>query len=108
MKTGVELIAEERQKQILKHGFTGKHHADHPEWYDQNQLVSASQVLIERDTTLIEWHPLNWDAVWFQRLLDNPYFERLKIAAAMLAAELDRINELKERERRKNNGISRN
>lgn len=31
MKSGVELIAEEREKQISKHKFTGEHHFNHPD-----------------------------------------------------------------------------
>ena len=42
MKTGIELITEERKKQIDKHGFTAEHHVNHPEWYDRLQLEDAA------------------------------------------------------------------
>ncbi len=42
---GVNLIGEERNKQIEKHGFTAEHHAQHPEWYDERQLLSAATML---------------------------------------------------------------
>lgn len=97
MKKGVELIADERQKQIDKHGFTGGHHADHPEWYDANQMVDAAQVLSERHNEFINWYPINWDHSWFRRLLDKPYKERLVIAGALIAAEIDRLQEIEKR-----------
>lgn len=105
MKTGIDLLNEERQKQIDKHGFTGKHHAENPQWYDKNQLVTAAAALINIE----DWNkvspliretyervvPLNWDADWYRNLLARPYEERLQIAGALLAAELDRRIELK-------------
>lgn len=94
MKTGIELFTEERQKQISKHGFTGEHHALHPEWYDENQLVQASQYLSLQNLNHSSWHPKNWDSEWFKNLCYRPYRERLAISGALLAAELDRLNKL--------------
>lgn len=96
MKTGIQLIAEERQKQINKHGFTGEHHAKHPEWYDKGQLVYAAIRLIDYEVDGItaiykNLVPENWDLEWWQRLCDKPKEERLIIASALIAAELDRI-----------------
>jgi hypothetical protein len=91
MKNGVELIAEERQEQIIKHGFTGEHHVNHIEWYDENQLVEAAKVLSTPDLSGNVWYPKNWDHVWFYRLCRKPYFERLVIAGALIAAEIDRL-----------------
>ena len=95
MKTGIELIADERQKQIDKHGFTGEHHANHPEWYEQNQLIEASMKLsfiIADDET-----PKNWDKEWFTNLCQRNSVERLIIAGALIAAELDRLKFITER-----------
>lgn len=89
MKTGIELITEERQKQIDKHGFTAEHHAMHPEWYDKGQLIEAAHKLsfvMSNDET-----PENWDAEWFSNLCRRPHQERLIIAAALVASELDRL-----------------
>jgi hypothetical protein len=88
METGVELIAEEREKQITKHGFTGEHHACHPEWYSDNQLIEASVKIgapIPYDIA-----PKGWDKKWFTNLCNRPHKERLIISAALIAAELDR------------------
>lgn len=89
MKSGIELIAEERQKQIDKHGFTGKHHAEHPEWYNEGQLTIAASRL-SNFTAYGMREPNNWSREWWENMCDRPYEERLKIAGALIAAELDR------------------
>lgn len=90
METGLGLVANERyEKQILKHGFTGEHHALHPEWYDKNQLIEASIKLSY--TVANDEAPENWDKEWFLNLCGRPHKERLIIAAALICAEMDRI-----------------
>jgi len=68
METGVELIGKERnEKQIYKYGFTGEHHADHPEWYDQGQLIDASRFLSVESLESIDvekYVPFNWNVQW--------------------------------------------
>ncbi|KAB1228468.1 hypothetical protein [Chryseobacterium viscerum] len=95
-KTGVELIASERQKQIDKHGFTAKHSIEHPEWYDKEQLVYAAHSLLSLEVKPAMYikEPDNWDKEWFIRILkkasaDKNY--RYRVVGAFLAAELDRI-----------------
>lgn len=98
---GVQMIAQERQKQIYKHGFTAEHHADHPEWYEQGQLQYAAMALLSQDgepEKVMTETPVNWDFGWFQNLLQRNPYERVKIAGALLAAELDRQNEIRKRE----------
>lgn len=104
MKTGIEKISEERQKQIDKHDFTAQHHVDHPEWYDKDQLVTAAVALCNFKDKIensdlhkiyMKICPKNWGQNKWKALLERPYEERLKIAGALLAAELDRIELLK-------------
>ena len=96
-KTGIQLIADERhEKQIKKHGFTGEHHAQHPEWYDKGQLLQAAVQLISREPIESDSYPENWDKGWFADLLCRSYKERLVIAGALIASELDRIMALGE------------
>lgn len=97
---GVELIAKERQKQIDKHGFTAEHHVAHPEWYEEKQLPQAAVSMLLPDlmpNDLISDVPANWDSVWFNNLLERPSKERLIIAGALIAAELDRLDQLEKK-----------
>lgn len=96
MKTGIELITEERIiKQINKYGFTAQHHALHPEWYDKVQLIEAANTLsmTEIKSCLV---PLNWNIIWFEKLCKKSHKERLIIAGALISAELDRLNYIEE------------
>lgn len=93
--SGVELIAKERQKQIDKYGFTGEHHADHPEWYEEGQLLSAASVLLKNDLSGNVYFPLNWNPHWFYNLCRRKHKERIVIAGALIAAEIDRLQRIK-------------
>lgn len=104
-KTGVQLIADERQfKQIERHGFTAEHHANNPQWYANGQLISAAHMISEYDADdeisylYRDMPPLNWDKEWWQRLCDQPKMDRLIMAGAFIASEIDRLNYLKANE----------
>lgn len=104
MKTGIELISEERQKQIDKHGFTAEHHANNNQYYDRDQLISASITLLNYENwndigefmqkTYSGLVPTNWDSKWWLNLLKRSKKERVIIAGALLASELDRLEYL--------------
>lgn len=95
--TGVKLIAKERQHQIDKHGFTGAHHVHHPEWYGKGQLLYAAELLISKEPVEPRQYPENWNHDWFTDLLCRHIDERSIMAGALIAAELDRRNELSKR-----------
>lgn len=89
---GSQLVAEERQKQIDKHGFTAEHHVNHPEWYEEDQLLKASaSILLPEEFSRT---PENWDVAWFHNLKNRSRKERLIIAGALIVAELDRLAEI--------------
>lgn len=92
---GIKLFSEERLKQIQKYGFTGKHHANRPNGYDDGQLVIAANYLTEKPFCSHNFTPKNWDEEWFDKISKKPYEERLIIAATFLVAEFDRQNYLK-------------
>lgn len=96
METGIELIAAERKKQIDKHGFTGKHHNNHPEWYDNFQLQYAATTLMMHEFEEVvdtkDHLPDGWDQEWFDKLNSYDRKKRLIIAGALIAAELDRLD----------------
>lgn len=95
--SGIRLISDERQKQIDKHGFTGKHHAEHPEWYDNRQLIQAAETLLMPEIKSC-FVPTNWDGKWFFDLCKRDYKQRLVIAGALIAADLDRLNAVANKE----------
>ena len=91
MKTGIELITEERREQLTKHLRTieGDVHFN-----TKGQLSVAAGILAQKDipeqvkNTLI---PKGWDTPLWDRMINKPYKERLVIAGALIAAELDRL-----------------
>lgn len=89
MKTGIELIAEERQEQIEKHGFD----AGHDEFNDADQLVNAALYAVTGDD---KYYPSDWDEWWRNKMVaktaSTPLskIERLKIGGALFAAAIDR------------------
>lgn len=90
--TGIELIAKERQEQIEKHGRTVE--------YDEiqnseGQLSEAAEMLLasEHEEGIDpQSFPDGWDRDICSHMLSKPYNERLIIAGALIAAELDRLN----------------
>lgn len=99
---GVMQINVERIKQIDKYGFSSKWQAENPQYYDGGQLIDAAVeiVMVNRDGWGWEQatHPNNWDPVWFRKLCIKSPKDRIRIAAALLAAELDRLDYLENKE----------
>lgn len=96
---GIAEIYSERQKQINKYGYTAQNQAENPQFYEDGQLVSAAFELlkIDYDDYPIEVRqygaecPKGWDEEWFRKLTIKDKRDRIRIAAALLAAELDRL-----------------
>lgn len=90
MKTGIELIAIERQEQIEKHGRTVESDvAINP----NGELIDAATGIIEDGFEFRSVHkrPCNWNEEIWTKMCGKSYKERLIIAGAFIAAELDRI-----------------
>lgn len=88
-KTGIELIAHERAEQILKHSRTIENDSTENAEY---QLKDAAQaLLVDNEPARIELVPRGWDLIIWQKMCRKSYSERMIIAAALLAAELDRL-----------------
>lgn len=96
MKTGIELISIERKEQIEKHGRT-----------IESDVTINTQYQLADAACRMAWDPeaegfdlmkeplftpTGWNSEIWHRMLDKPYKERLIIAGALIAAELDRIN----------------
>ena len=85
-KSGIELIIEERVKQIAKYHYHGMHDV----LYTNKELLFAAlaylnEALYGGNVGIEDWP---WDIKYFK---NEGYIESLKKAGALIAAELDRI-----------------
>jgi len=81
---GVELIAQERKEQIEKHGRTVERDVIENAHYELSG--GAVQLL-----GLNGQKPQDWDAAIWERMVGKSLKERLIIAGALIAAEIDRM-----------------
>lgn len=89
MKTGIELIAQERQEQIEKHGRTVE---EDVRFNTKGQLSVAAGILSQRYIPdRLNLIPKDWDSLIWLKMLRKQYKERLIIAGALIAAEIDRL-----------------
>ena len=90
MKSGIDLITQERSEQIKKH--------DRQIAGDVNE--NSAGELRKGAIALIDGHgegdisglPLHWSDSICRNMIKKTYKERLIIAGALLAAEIDRLN----------------
>ncbi|TPE44955.1 hypothetical protein [Pontibacter mangrovi] len=110
MKNGVELIAAERQRQIEQEGWTPEHDAEH----DSEELVHAAKCYAsaaiantysKRNVTYAGYRPGEkapnqwpWQGSWWKPSADP--IRNLVKAGALIAAEIDRLNRIKQNESR--------
>lgn len=90
-KTGIELIAEERQRQIEVEGWTPEHDAEHTD--ESIACAAACYAFPERHRPLNGRIPYGWkwEASWWKPSPQNRIKELAK-AGALIAAEIDRLN----------------
>lgn len=81
-KTAIELIAEERQSQVDKHGFS----VEQDNRYTNNELVKAALFCINPQQ--FEW-PRKLDTMFGDNIASKQELERLVYAASFLAAKID-------------------
>lgn len=99
MKTGIELIAEERQRQIKKEGWTAEHDVEHKEGELANAAAYYAMTEDMIDFIDNEWgndmhlHIWPFELKWLKRTPENRVRE-LQKAGALIAAEIDRLNSL--------------
>ena len=93
MEPGMELINTERNEQLVKHNKSVLFDIAHN---TRNQLVQAVKYLIRQEISdktlnyLQKICPFGWDLQQWLMMIQKPYINRLIIAAALLAAEIDR------------------
>lgn len=111
MKNGIELIAEERQEQIEKHGKT----SDHDDKYSKEELANAAVVCLDDElywkeedihgpeSGCITFHVCRMDEKEWKLPLGKGRIHQLKVAGALIAAEIDRIQRIKKKTRHEAN-----
>lgn len=86
MKTGIELITEERQEQIKKHGFN----SDHDRQFINGELLEAAMYAITESDEYSQ--PGLFDDFEMNiELHRHDDLRNLIVAGALIAAEIDRI-----------------
>jgi hypothetical protein len=94
MKTGIELIAAERQEQIEKHGRTIESDV---KYNKDTQLSFGAAILTCPNPEQYQKAennyacPEGWDLKIWDKMRIKSYKDRLIIAGALIAAEIDRI-----------------
>lgn len=92
-KTGVEFISKERRQQIRKHGFTI---AKDYKFYSKGELKQAAMFCLEMvdkspiHTPINKW-PEGWDDYFRRTIINKEDFEKIIVAGAFCAAEIDRL-----------------
>ena len=88
---GIELIAKERQEQVEKHGITVESDV---EINSQGELAQVASLLAYKPFMYAQDNddiPDGWDREVFLHMYNKNDIERLSIAGALIAAEIDRL-----------------
>jgi hypothetical protein len=96
MKTGIELIAEERAAQMSREGWTPEHDDEHSEGEMASAAATYAAVAVEQangDNGPFRCDPVlwPWDPSWFK---PKDQLRNLVRAGALIAAEIDRLQRL--------------
>ena len=87
MKSGIDLILQKRKEHLEKHRISVE---DDVAFNTEEQLAYAAETIIFNSNEH-SLPPLNWSKSVWEHMLSKSYKERLIIAGALLAAEIDRI-----------------
>jgi hypothetical protein len=102
MKTAIELIAEERARQLTAEGYTHAHDDEHT----HGQIAAAALCYTDAHLVALTWHPSHHEEKWTQVMMDRwpwgeEYFQpradpikNLVKAGALIAAEIERLQRL--------------
>lgn len=91
--TGIEQIIQEREEQLTIHQRTVHSDLMNNRNY-QLSLAAATLALPDTDLCQMDWKmhmPEGWHPKIWQRMWNKPHIERLRIAGALAAAEIDRL-----------------
>ncbi len=85
--TGIEEITEERFEQINKHGFD----VSNDQYYSKGELMQAAKFCLD---PLNESWPNGWDEHYKLKIQKKSLIQRIRVAGAFYAAEIDRLKAL--------------
>jgi len=85
MKTGIELIVAARKNQIENLGYTLEHDLKH---WEKKELQKFARYLISAEE---DYFPKGMSHETVRQIFMKPRVQQLAIAAALLAAEIDRL-----------------
>jgi hypothetical protein len=98
MISGIELIAQERQRQIEKEGWTAEHDSRHKNeelaWVACYYAMPGIIVYVDGNDPAISpetMYPVTWNECWAKRDKKSRT-QQLAVAGALIAAEIDRLN----------------
>ena len=103
MKTGIELITEERQRQISKEGWSAAHDDSHKSGQLARAAIEYVMVtlfngwavsVVDAEGKIKSIHLWPWQKLWWKPSNDN--VRNLVKAGALIAAEIDRIQRKRE------------
>ena len=97
--TGIELIAKERKEQQEKHGISVKNDAQFNSLMEYNGLPALPLGAIGLLDDSIHRVPAHWDKKRLEKMRSKPYLQRLIIAGALIAAEIDRVQFMDDQEK---------
>jgi len=96
--SGLELIAQERAEQIEKHGFSIENDVRNNRF---SQLIDGAGALLLSNPKMRDI-PTFWDKERWRKMKGKSYKERLIISAALIAAEIDRMQAVEDRRQAEN------
>lgn len=88
MKSGLKLISDERFEQQTKHQWT----AEHDDQHELGELKNAALYCLTLDSS---YWPDTWEEIWKEKFYNKNDVDRLIVAGALIAAEIDRRLRLK-------------
>ena len=92
--TGIELIKKEREDQLLKHGIPiygdVRYNSMPTSYHDLTPLILGAIYILDDSGEFID-KPEHWDEEMLENILSKDYEDRLVIAGALIAAEIDRV-----------------
>lgn len=96
MKTGIELITQERKEQIEKHGWS----LDHDASYADGQLIEAALFCYEQariNIGILHHETRQWPSGWIKHFEDKirakTVIEQMTVCGAFWLAEFDRTDD---------------